>query len=261
MSKAIFSFFTMLLILGCFDDSLEEKGFPINNSTETRSDSESNEPGLDSLRFETRPRNVLLTFHPAHRLTPIYKVNYNKRTNEPFVGSNNYYSSYWEFGEMDGNHWHNNFMPGFEAVYGYNFVNISHHNAADSTDKLFFEKPVLIKTLYYPAFSKDTLNQKPMFRNHYMVSAYDEDTNKDGLINLRDLRRFFLFDLDLRNSELLVPINYSVIHSEYDPANDFMYVFAVLDDNGNGQIDSKEPMHIFWVNLSDPKQRGAQYKD
>lgn len=48
--------------------------------------------------------------------------------------------------------------------------------------------------------------------------------------------------------------------SEYDSANDYMYVFAKKDKNQNGQIESNEPMDIFWINLKNPESNGLQYK-
>jgi hypothetical protein len=150
-------------------------------------------------------------------------------------------------------------MPGFEAVYGYNMVNVSHYDIETQTQKNFFEKPVLVKTLYYPSFSKDTLNYKPVSRNYFLLSAYDDDTNKDGLINLKDLRRLYYFDIDGKNKRALIPMNYSVFKSEYDPANDFMYVFANLDETNNGQIEELEPVTIFWIDLKNPERTGKQY--
>ena len=151
-------------------------------------------------------------------------------------------------------------MPGFEAIYGYNLVNISHYNNLTNKENFFFDRPVLVKTLYYPAFSKDTLNDVPVKREYYMVSVYDEDTNKDGYINVKDLRRFYHFDIDAKNKLLLVPKDYSVMSSEYDPENDFMYVFARIDRNENGEMEYEEKTHIFWIDLKNPKNRGLQYK-
>jgi len=124
---------------------------------------------------------------------------------------------------------------------------------------MIFPKPVLVRTLYYPAFSKDTLNYSPVVRNYYLISAYDQDTNKDGFINIKDLRRFYYFSLDASQKQLLVPANYTVYKSEYDPANDYMYVLAQLDENNNGNIEEKEPVQIFWINLKDPMQAGKLY--
>lgn len=159
----------------------------------------------------------------------------------------------------DGNNWNYNFMPGLEAVYGYNMVNVSLYDVALQKEKKFFPKPVLIKTLYYPAFSQDMLNYEPVSRRYYLVSAYDEDTNGDGAINIKDLRRFYLFDIHGTSQGPLVPKDYSVYKSEYDPANDLMYVFAKLDENTNGRRDEYEPIHVYWVDLKDPLRTGRLY--
>ena len=93
-----------------------------------------------------------------------------------------------------------------------------------------------------------------------MVSVYDEDTNKDGYINVKDLRRFYYFDINGINKKELIPKNYSVMSSEYDSANDYMYVFAKLDKNNNGKMEQEEPTDIFWIDLSNPENVGVQYK-
>lgn len=150
-------------------------------------------------------------------------------------------------------------MPGLEAVYGYNFVNISHYDIKENKQKEFFEKPVLIKTLYYPTFDKDTLNNEAVNRKYFLVSVYNDDTNKDGFINTDDLRRFYLFDINGVKQKALIPENYTVFQSEYDSANDFMFVYAQLDSNNNGEQDEREPVHIFWIDLKDPNRTGRQY--
>ena len=92
-----------------------------------------------------------------------------------------------------------------------------------------------------------------------MISAYNEDTNKDGFINQSDLRRLFLFNIKGEKVKLLIPENYSVIKSEYDLAKDFMYVFAQLDTNSNGKQDEGESTHVFWIDLNEPSKSGRQY--
>ncbi|MFV0541110.1 MAG: hypothetical protein ACK5MZ_07720 [Aestuariibaculum sp.] len=248
-----------LLIISCSDSKIEKKGFQVREITEDESGQKVVGLQIDSLKLETRPRNVLLTFNAQHRLTPIYKVNYNKKTKKKFTGSNAFHTS-WNDEYGDGNNWNQNFMPGFEAVYGYNFVNISHYNNETQTQNRLFENPVLIKTLYYPAFTNDTLNFQPVQRDFYMVSVYDEDSNKDGFINAKDLRRFYHFDINGQNKTALIPKEYSVMNSEYDSANDFMYIFAKKDKNHNGQMELDEPTDIFWIDLKNPKNVGKQYE-
>ncbi len=262
MNKLIPILTMVFLTLSCSKDKkFESKGFAVSEVTEDEEGKQVNGLKTDTLKFETRPRNVLLTGNPNHRLTPIYKVNYTKKTKKPFTGSNSFHANWSERGESDGNQWNNNYMPGFEAVYGYNFVNVSHYNHETKTENRFFKKPVLIKTMYYPASSKDTLNYQPVRRKFHMISVYDEDTNKDGFINVKDLRRFYYFDINGENKKPLVPQNFSVMSSEYDHINDHMYVFAKLDQNKNGKIENKEEVQIFWVDLNNPDEVGIQYKN
>lgn len=256
--------FAGLLILpvlfSCSGEKSEEsKGFPVNTSDtpEKQSGVNSNAPG-DSA-FTTRPGNILLTGNGRYRLIPVYKVNLNKKDKTTFIGSNSFHNRYDEYSYTHGNQWNENYMPGIEAVYGYNMVNISLFDTVTRKNKLIFEHPVLIKTLYYPSFSSDTLNGKPISRNYYLVSVYDEDSNKDGLINLQDLRRFYYVDPGAENIQPLVPTNYTVMSSEYDPGNDYMYVYARMDTNHDGMGNDAEEIHVFWIDLKNPKSNGRIY--
>lgn len=247
---------TFLGLIAC-GNKLEQKGFAV---TSTSNNEESKVDGIskDSLIFPTRPSNILLTGNQKYRLATIYKVNFNKDSTT-FIGSNDFHYNYERIGETNGNQWNSNYLPGLEAVYGYNLVNVSHFNIETQKQKFFFDSPVLIKTLYYPAFSKDTLNYMPVNRNYFLISVYDEDTNKDGFININDLRRFYSFDINADNKKPIVPTDYSIYKSEYDPANDLVYIFANCDKNKNGQIDELEPVNIFWVDLKNPERTGMQY--
>lgn len=257
--QTIFTLTLVYLMTSCSNGKLEEKGFQVSSSSENSENDQSNGLNSDSLKIDTRPSSVLLTGIPNVRLTTIYKVNLNKKDNSTFIGSNSFHYRYEESEGNKGNNWNNNLMPGLEAVYGYNLVNISHYDIKENKQKNFFEKPVLVRTLYYPTFSKDTLNNKPITRNYFMVSVYNEDTNKDGFVNLKDLRRLYLFDINGERLKALIPENYSVFKSEYDSDNDFMFVFAQLDSNNNGRQDEGEPIHIFWIDLNDPSKTGRQY--
>ncbi|MBL1232657.1 MAG: hypothetical protein COA31_008055 [Flavobacteriales bacterium] len=257
--RIISVFVIVFFLVSCSRDKLEEKGFSVNSIVDNTNSDNLDGISKDSLKFETKPSNVLLTGLTNYRITTIYKVNYNKKNKYSFIGSNYFHSNYSELGNTNGNRWNYNYVPGLEAVYGYNMVNISHYNILENKKVLFFDKPVLIKTLYYPSFSKDTLNFEPVNRDYFMVSVYDEDTNKDGYINVKDLRRFYLFDVNGENKQLLIPKNYSIIKSEYDSANDFMYVFAQLDEDENGKKDDGEDLHIYWIDLKDPNKTGRLY--
>ena len=249
----------LILLISCSKNKLEKKGFSVTSENEISSSETTIKTKMDTLEFRTRPKNVLLTNNSKHRLSTIYKINYDKKNKHFFTGSNYHHGNYIGYYERKGNQWNGNFMPGFEAIYGYNMVNISHFNIEKKTKNDFFEKPVLVKTLYYPTYSRDTLNFKPISRNYYMVSVYNEDTNKDGFINVNDLRRFYFFDIEGKNKTYLIPKNYYVMSSEYDPENDYMYIYAKKDENDNGKMEEKEETEIFWIDLKNPKNNGKLY--
>ena len=257
MKKAYLILLIMIFIFGCSDEPKQyQKGFTVNNSSPE--EGSVNKTGIqsDTVIFNSRPNGILITEKPEHRLIPIYKLNSRVKDEDTtyFTGSNAFYSGYSEYERLEENNWNHNFMPGFEAMYGYNFININYHNTISKKTTKLFKSPVLIKTLYYPTDSKDTLNGESVHRNYYMVSAYNEDSNNDGYINTDDLRRFFLFNLDGTMNTLLIPENYSVSSSQFDPSNDYMYVYATIDENENGHQDDTENVHVFWIDLKAPNK-------
>jgi hypothetical protein len=259
--KNIISFLVLMVIIcSCSESYEKEKGFDV---LETNIEGSSDDSGMDkdSVKFKTQPSKVVLTGIKEIRLITEFKVNYNKKREVLYVGSNEFRTHYQEEEDIKkyGNNWNSNIVPGFSALCGFNMVNVSYFNYSSQTQKKFFNKPVLVKTLYYPSFLTDTLNFKPVKRNYFMISCYDEDTNKDGKINIKDLRRFYYFDLELIENRLLIPENYSVTGSDYDQANDFMLVYAKLDANNNGIIDKNEEIHVFWIDLNNPEQTGKLY--
>jgi len=249
--------FALMLISSCSGSSNKLKSISIHNSPESRLDKTSMD--TDTMEFITRPGSVLLTGDLTHRLIPVFKLNYNKKNESYYIGTSYKYYSYGDYADNETNNWNNNFMPGLEAVYGYNMVNVSLFNVDKLLQRDLFNNPVVINTLYFPSFSNDTLNNKPVKRNYYLVSVYDEDTNKDTFINTEDFRRFYYFDIEGINSFPLVPKNYSVISSQYDSANDKMFVYAQLDENKDGMLDETESIHIFWIDLKDPSHSGQFY--
>lgn len=266
MQSLVRYFGIFILLLGifaspsCSSDQLEQKGFSVPSTRGKIATSPEKGINKDSLDFATRPGNMLLTGNQPYRITPVYMVNYNERTERYFIGSNYFHSNYGGIGHSDSNNWNNNFLPGLEAMHGYNMVGASLFYAADQSQTALFESPVLIKTLYYPTTSKDTLFGKAVKRDYYMASVYNEDTNGDGFINLNDLRRFYWFNRSGELQEALINEQYSVLKSEYDPYADRMMVFAQLDENENGQRDHGEQEHIFWIDLKNPGKRGVIYK-
>lgn len=258
--KKYFLLIIGITLLSCKKDKdFKEKGFQIEMETESDAVNNPNAIKNDSLEFKTKSVGVLLTGNKNIRISPLYKINYSKKNKEPFTGSNDFHYNFNDY-LPKGNYWEN-IIPGFEAVYGYNMVNVFHFDHEKNSGHNLFEKPVLIKTCYYPSFDVDTLNFQPINRKFYMVSAYDEDTNNDKFINTKDLRRFYLFDENGENKQSIVPQNYSVTGAKYDSGNDYLYINASQDVNNNGKIEKKELYSIFYIDLKNPEKRGLFYEN
>jgi len=251
----VFSSFTNCFLTSCSSNKKNQKEEQIIISTsETETNTAETYP-LDSINGEvslaqiaTSPHTVVLTGIPKHRLITIYKTRTEHSKPEPAFSSNKSYDEPIDPEDNQTGH----FVPGIDLIYGYNLVNIAHFDLELEKINFLFDHPVLIKSLYYPSFIQDSLYKQPINRYYYLVSAYDEDTNKDTLINKKDLRKFYYFNADGTEKTLLIPADYSAVRSEYDPMNDVMYIFAQHDADKNGATDKKDPLHIFWINLKAP---------
>ena len=216
-----------------------------SNSNDSLLNSVSDNVGLKEI--STFPNKVILTGLEEHQLVSIYKSKATTGSTE-----NPSSSSYSFDSDESGDESNEHFMPGIDILFGYNLLNIAHYDLKSEKGNFLFSHPVLVKTLYYPSFTQDSLNNQPINRNYYLVSVYDEDTNKDSLINKKDLRRFYHFDASSNIKKHLLPKDYSVVRSQYDSKNDLMYIFARQDENKNGTQDKTEPLHIFWFSLKTP---------
>ena len=228
------------------------------SSHDTLSNSISNNLALNQIAMS--PSEIIITGNSNYRLLPLYK------TKKPTKGATTIVddvrkiasSSYDEYSGSD-NMLYAHYMPGIDIHYGYKLLNISHYNYLTGKQTFLFSKPVLVKSIYYPSYIQDSINKIPVVRNYYLVSVYDKDTNKDTLINRKDLRRFYSFSEDALVKVQLIPDNYSVFRSQYDFGKDIMYIFAKFDVNKNGIIDENEPTHVFWIDLKNPQKAKRFY--
>jgi hypothetical protein len=251
-----FLLFTTLCMMSCSRDNSSEKEEIrlVADSTEVDT---SSSISLSVSKLATYPNEVILTGLPDYRLVTVYRRVKDKQKNlvEEYAGrtsSSYYYDDYSRSNQQF-------FMPGIDLQLGYNLVNIAHFNFKTEKTKLLFDTPVLIRSVYYPSFEQDSLHKKPINRNYFLISVYNEDTNQDTLLNKSDLRRFFMFSGDASEQKLLIPANYSVVRSQYDSGNDVMYIFARHDANSNGRSEPSEPLHVFWIRLAKPEEAKRVY--
>lgn len=243
---ALISSFFMLSCKSKKEKKEEQLTFTEYQQNDTPKGLSSNQP------LTTSSNSVLYTGMNDIRLIPIYKINPKINRDLQYEYSSTYYDrSYYGY-ESDSEEDFKYFMPGIDIIYGYNMVNMGHYDLINEKLTYFFDHPVLIRTLYFPGTRKDSLYQEPITRDYFMVSVYDEDTNRDSLINTHDIRRMYHIDrLNIQKTPLLPP-EYSAIRSTYDYKNDIMYIYARYDENGNGTPEKQEPIAIFRIRLSEP---------
>lgn len=210
---------------------------------------------LSLSQIASKPHTVVLTGLAEHRLVTVYRNQAVPKSEYDYSLSKRSY----DYPNTYQREYQEHIMPGIDLIYGYNLLNIAHYDFNTEKLNFLFDRPVLVKSLYYPSFVQDSLYKKPINRNYFLVSVYDTDTNQDTLISRSDLRQFYYFNATCSERIQLVPAEYSVERSEYDPKNDVMYVFARLDANKNGKTEKKEPLHIFWFSLKQPDKAKRLY--
>lgn len=258
LHHSIYPFCIFVFMAACSSQPKEtkEEHIRLTDKKEVKADSALSNAIHGNLTFQqiqSRPHQVELTGLAPHRLVTIYK------SAKPTNLARSYEYSYGKRYDYDETDRAQHYMPGLDIIYGYNLINVAHYDLTTEKLNYLFSNPVLVKSLYYPSFVQDSLYKKPITRDYYLVSVYDEDTNRDTLITKHDLRRFYYFNASATQKTQLVPSNYSVTRSQYDPMNDVMYIFAKEDSNQNGKIEKDEPLHIFWMSLKQPAEAKRLY--
>jgi hypothetical protein len=252
LNLCCFTVFCCVLIslFSCSKKATKDEQIRVDYQTESESDSITNfVKGNVSLdQISTAPNSVILTGMADHRLVTIYKLRDESKSSE---GGGVYKSSY-EY-DSDESEVEEHFMPGIDILYGYNLLNIAHYDMKQEKLNFIFNQPALIKIVYYPSFVQDSIDKKPINRNYFLVSVYDEDTNKDTLINRRDLRRLYLFDASCTVKTQIIPADHSVYRSQYDSQNDAMFIYAKQDINKNGIIDKRNLLIFSGLTLKCPE--------
>ena len=84
-----------------------------------------------------------------------------------------------------------------------------------------------------------------------VISACNEDSNKDGLLNESDLQRLFIYDIDLKVLHTIdLAENYTTLIAYQPKKSNELVVHTGIDRNNNGKFDRKtEPMIFYKVNL------------
>lgn len=248
-SKFLFITFSSIL-LSCNDRTPKEKEQSLSLADIDTTISAGLKSNNSFTQLNATPNAIILTGLPNVRLISIYKIPNNGDKNILYDEGTTYDErDENEFNEVNYRY----YMPGIDIIRGYNLVNIAHYQSDKDSLSYFFNRPVLIRTLYFPGVKNDSLEKNPVFRNFFLVSVYESDTNNDSLINNKDLRRLYFINETNSEKISLLPENFSTIRSTYDYKRDIMFIHARNDKNKNGKAEKDEPVSIFMLDLKNPK--------
>jgi hypothetical protein len=250
MTKILFTVLSTILLISC-NQNKEKKieQLTYNEYESNKVDSSGLNEKYTFQQIPNSPSSVMLTGIDEIKLIPIYKIKKDTDKSISYIQESSYREQY-ENERLNFRY----FMPGMDLISGYNLINVAHYNLATGQLSYFFKKPALIRNLYFPGVRHDSLNGQPIARNFFLLSAYDEDTNKDSLINKKDFRRIYFIDKINSQKISLIPNTHSAIRSTYDYKSDIMYVYARHDTNKNGVPDKSEPINIFLINMQIPTE-------
>jgi hypothetical protein len=187
----------------------------------------------------------------------VYQVIPDRGQQDGYISRNGYRLSYDTYDLQEDpnlpNAWHGHIIPGIEILHGHKLVNIGYFNQKTQVRANLFAHPVQVYHFYYPTLMQDTLAGVPVRRDYCLISVYDTDTNRDSVIDARDLRRLYHLSLPTLTQTLLVPADYAVLSSQYYPQTDQLLVYARHDANGNGRREPDEPVHVFALDMKRPQ--------
>ncbi|MEG5135438.1 hypothetical protein QUB36_30545 [Microcoleus sp. AT8-B1] len=247
--KYLINFIFLIGVFSCKQQKdAKEQSISLRETTATFDTSSGISSSNNFTQLNTTPNDLVLTGNDKIRLLPIYKIPPSHDKNILYDQGTSFDNEKEILKEDDYRY----YMPGIDIIKGYNLVNIGHYNSDKGLLSYFFKKPVLVRTLYFPGVHKDSLGKKEVNRNFFLVSVYNEDTNHDSLINNKDYRRLFYFDILNETQISLLPTDYSAIRSSYDFKNDIMTIRARKDENKNGDLEKSEPISIFLLDFKNP---------
>jgi hypothetical protein len=255
--------FVAIVLVSCnrhdLSDYRDKERISVNTEVEAEEETDSTANSIAGNltidQISTTPNSVLITGLPEHRFITVYKWKGSNNKVGDLSKSREWYYSY--DGYESGTEAH--FMPGLDVLYGFNLLNIAHYDMKTGKTNVLFKKSAIIKTFYYPSEVQDTINKMPVTRNYYLISVYDEDTNKDQVVSRKDMRKFYYLDAGCTTKTQLIPDGYCVMRSQYDAGNDAMFIYAKYDQDKNGAVDKKEPMHLFCIDLKNPTLARRMY--
>ena len=85
----------------------------------------------------------------------------------------------------------------------------------------------------------------------FLYEVYDQDSNKDGLIDGGDIKALFISDDMGKNFKKISIDRHELIDWQFIISTDRLYFRTVEDINKNGRFDSTDSIHYYYINVKD----------
>lgn len=179
--------------------------------------------------------NVLLHISGFVDTDEINKSDKNKITSSVGKGINKYEQSYFYANELPNN----------DCIRGW-FSNIYFDNLSDNKQQLLTNDALFISDAYY--FRKLGKNKGL----HYILySVYDKDSNKDGIVDKKDLSSKYLSKLDGSNFKKITPEGHDFVNGIFEDKSNRYYFITLEDINKDGFFNKNDKYNYYYIDFTD----------
>lgn len=238
----LYCFIAIGLLASCSDDQKQPKANYDKNSTTYPSDSAS----IFSDTTKTQIANLPISFDSTDVLLHISGFINTEELNKSF--KNRISTSMGKSSDKyDETHFYTNEYQNSNSDYiGGWFSNIYFDDLSSNKQHLLTQQALFISDAYY--LRKLGENKK----KHYIIySVYDKDSNKDNIINKKDVLSKYISKLDGNDFKKITPEGHDFIKGVFEEKSNRYYFITIEDTNKDGFFDKEDKYNYFYIDFSD----------
>lgn len=100
---------------------------------------------------------------------------------------------------------------------------------------------------------------KKISRHYILYNLQDKDTNRDGVLDNKDIETLYLSNLDGTDFRKITPENQNLNAIQLEPWYNRLYFITIEDSNKDGKFDRRDKYHYFYVNFTNPDYKIIEY--
>lgn len=133
--------------------------------------------------------------------------------------------------------------------------NLKFQQADSDSLKVLTEKPILIQTATYLKSLADKTKSQVL-----VYTLADMDTNKDGKIDITDIKTLYISTIGGEKFTKLSPDFQELIDWKLVESKDRLYFRTIEDTNKNGEFDKDDVLHYNYLDLMAKEWKVETYK-